>query len=453
MTGGVKTSTDLRAGRQGRSARISLWALALAATAAPLPALAQPSDLLSRPAQTAGSQSLAAFYAARDDRPLWLGEDGIASEATSTLLGYLRSADADGLNPEAYRVAELSEAVRLAPFGSRRDVMRVDRMLSEAFVAYVSDLKRQVSADIIWVDPQLKPRASSPTRLLEEAASADSLEAWLAEMRWMHPMYAGLRKAMVEGGGDRQLLRLNLERARALPAGSDRHIIVNATSAELWAYEDGRIVDRMRVVVGKPRQPTPMMAALIRYASLNPFWYVPPDLAAERIAPNVIKQGLPYLQAQGYQLLSDWSESGQVIDPATIDWQAVANGTTKVWLRQLPGPANAMGDMKFMFPNRQGIYLHDTPQKDLLAEASRMFSGGCVRLEDAPRLARWLFGRPVQADSAQPELRVDLPEPVPVFITYLTMVPRGTELATYPDVYGRDKQQLASVGAQPMGAR
>ena len=453
MTDKVKTSTDLRAERQVRSARISHWVLALAAAAAPLPALAQSSDLLSQPAQTAGSQLLAAFYAAREDRPLWLGEDGIASDASSILLDYLRTADADGLNPESYRVAELSEAVRLAPFGSRRDVLRVDRMLSEAFVAYVRDLKRQAPEGIIWVDSQLRPRAPSAIRLLEDAASAGSLEAWLAEMGWMHPMYAGLRRALVEGGGDRQLLRLNLERARALPAGRGRHIVVNATSAELWAYEDGRIVDTMRVVVGKPRQPTPMMAALIRYASLNPFWYVPPDLAAERIAPNVIKQGLPYLQAQGYQVLSDWSESGQVIDPATIDWQKVADGTTKVWIRQLPGPANAMGDMKFMFPNREGIYLHDTPQKALLAEASRMFSGGCVRLEDAPRLARWLFGRPVQAQSAQPELRVDLTEPVPVFITYLTMVPSGSELATYPDVYGRDRQQLASVGAQPRGAR
>ena len=109
--------------------------------------------------------------------------------------------------------------------------------------------------------------------------------------------------------------------------------------------------------------------------------------------------------------------------------------------------------MKFMFPNTQGVYLHDTPQKELLAEASRMFSGGCVRLEDAPRLARWLFGRPLQAESSQPELKVELPEPVPVYITYLTMVPSGSELATYPDVYGRDRQQLVGLGTHPIAAR
>ena len=136
-----------------------------------------------------------------------------------------------------------------------------------------------------------------------------------------------------------------------------------------------------------------------------------------------------------------------MVDPAAIDWKAVADGTEEVWIRQLPGPGNSMGTMKFMFPNAQGVYLHDTPQKELLTEASRLFSGGCVRLEDAARLGQWLFGKPLAATSDQAEQRVDLPVPVPVYITYLTVVPSGTELATYPDVYGRDGELLALAGA------
>jgi murein L,D-transpeptidase YcbB/YkuD len=112
-----------------------------------------------------------------------------------------------------------------------------------------------------------------------------------------------------------------------------------------------------------------------------------------------------------------------------------------------------MGTMKFMFPNAQGIYLHDTPQKELLSEASRLFSGGCVRLEDAARLGQWLFGRPLAATSDQAEQRVDLPAPVPVFITYLTVVPSGAELATYPDVYGRDRDSLALAGSGATASR
>jgi murein L,D-transpeptidase YcbB/YkuD len=95
--------------------------------------------------------------------------------------------------------------------------------------------------------------------------------------------------------------------------------------------------------------------------------------------------------------------------------------------------------MKFMFPNRLGVYLHDTPERDLLREASRQFSAGCVRVEDAPRLARWLFGRPLNVPRrGPPEQHVNLPEPVPVYITYLTAAPEGERIAYRTDVYNRD---------------
>jgi len=138
---------------------------------------------------------------------------------------------------------------------------------------------------------------------------------------------------------------------------------------------------------------------------------VPADLAAERVAPHVAKQGLRYLTDNGYVLMSDWGDNARPIDPSDVDWQAVADGKVLVRLRQNPGAHNAMGRMKFMFPNPQGIYLHDTPNKELLQEEARLFSGGCVRLEDAPRLARWMYGRPLTASSRKPELRVDLPRP------------------------------------------
>ena len=293
-------------------------------------------------------------------------------------------------------------------------------------------------------------------QLLQEAASASRLESYLADMRFMHPIYAGLRNALARGEAgsvERRVLRLNLERARLLPSGDQRHILVNATAARLTVYEGGEIVDSMRVVVGKPRNPTPAMAAYIRYTALNPYWYVPPDLAAERIAPNVLKMGLGYLWTQGYQVMANWNDDDTIIDPATIDWQAVADGTRQVHIRQLPGQANAMGKMKFMFPNAQGVYLHDTPDKELLTEPARMFSGGCVRLEDAPRLAAWLHGEPLAATGKKAEQRVDLARPVPVYITYLTVMPSGTELAIFPDVYDRDRDELAQLGDSLMAGR
>jgi len=236
-------------------------------------------------------------------------------------------------------------------------------------------------------------------------------------------------------------IRVNLERARQLPAPSrGRHVIVDAASQRLWLYDGNDMQGSMKVIVGKPSDPTPMMAALIRYAALNPYWWVPPDLVTKNIAPNVISEGLGYLKAKGYQVLSDWSEDPTPLDPATIDWKAVAAGKLQLPMRQLPGPANMMGTIKFMFPNKFGVYLHDTPNKDLFADDDRRKSSGCIRLEDAPRLAKWLFGTVPTASSSAAEERVPLPRPVPVYITYLTVAPTGSGLAIRSDVYGRDRQ-------------
>jgi murein L,D-transpeptidase YcbB/YkuD len=275
-------------------------------------------------------------------------------------------------------------------------------------------------------------------------------------MGFMNPIYGELRQALMRHAyaspRERELLLLNLQRARTLPAGKGRFIMVNAAQQRLFMWENGRAVDSMRVVVGKPQHQTPVMSALVRFAAVNPYWYVPPDLAAERIAPKVLKQGTKYLDELGYQVLSDWGPSSMVIDPKTIDWQAVADGKLEVMIRQLPGPHNSMGRMKFMFPNAAGVYLHDNPERELFSEASRLYSGGCVRLEDAPRLGQWLFGRPLAWEGAGTEEKVDLEAPVPVYITYLTAVPEGGSIAFLQDVYGRDAARLASAGGPAGGA-
>ncbi|MDB5696672.1 MAG: murein L,D-transpeptidase [Sphingomonas bacterium] len=249
------------------------------------------------------------------------------------------------------------------------------------------------------------------------------------------------------------LLRLNLERARALPAQlGRRYVLVDAAAARLWMYQDDQAVGSMRVAVGRPTEPTPMMAAMIRHLTLNPYWNVPPDLARSRIAPGVVRGGPQHLRDLRYEVLSDWTEGAAKVEPASIDWQAVVDGRREVRLRQLPGAGNSMGRMKFMFPNQLGIYLHDTPDRSLLREEARLVSAGCVRLDDAPQLARWLFGRVPVARGSTPEQRLDLPEPVPVYITYLTAAPEPHGVALRPDVYGRDPAQLAAL-ARSAGQR
>jgi murein L,D-transpeptidase YcbB/YkuD len=207
-----------------------------------------------------------------------------------------------------------------------------------------------------------------------------------------------------------------------------RTILVDAASATLFMMENGEVRDTMRVIVGKPDAATPVIRSTLYYATLNPFWNVPPDLAQTIIAPRVLKEGTAYLRERGYEVVSAFGDDARVLPASSVDWKAVAAGTAKVYVRQRPGPTNSMGRMKFGFANYHGIYLHDTPKKELFAEAQRQLSNGCVRLEDAPRLARWLLGGDARVAAAAPEQHVALPRPVEVVITYLD--PRAsTQLA------------------------
>ena len=266
----------------------------------------------------------------------------------------------------------------------------------------------------------------------------------------------GLKADGVAGGGTiaalnlgsrhyEQLIIVNLERARRLPLATDRgrYVLVDVGAAQLFMYENGRPVDSMKVIVGKSETATPMMAAQLRYASTNPYWNVPPELVTSLIAPNVLKQGMTYLKERRYEVLADWSDEAAAIDPATIDWPAVAEGRKVIRVRQLPGGGNSMGRVKFMMPNDFGIYLHDTPKKDLFGGEDRWISNGCIRVEDADRLAAWLnIGIPAPNDPDRP-VRVDLPQPMPVYVTYLTAAATPQGITFRADPYKRDAAVVA----------
>jgi murein L,D-transpeptidase YcbB/YkuD len=242
-----------------------------------------------------------------------------------------------------------------------------------------------------------------------------------------------------------RLILLNMERARRLPApsASGKYLLVDAASARLWMYENGQAVDSMKVIVGSPATETPMLAASMRYSSVNPYWNVPPELVQSLIAKRVLEQGMTYLSERAYQVLDGWDEDAALVDPTTVDWQAVAKGEKPLRVRQLPGGANSMGEIKFMMPNEYGIYLHDTPNKALFEQDERWVSNGCVRVEDARRLASWLYGAMPKGASPQQEERVDLAKPVPVYITYFTVATDGKALTFRKDPYKRDAAVLA----------
>jgi L,D-transpeptidase YcbB len=267
---------------------------------------------------------------------------------------------------------------------------------------------------------------------------------------------AGTIDALNKGASHyEQLIMINLERAKRLPAPEEqrKYAIVDSGNARLSLWENGRKVDEMKVIVGKAETATPMIAAYIRYASVNPYWNVPPELVKSLIGPRVVTQGISYLTDREYQVLSDYGEDAQVLDPNSIDWQAVVDGQAEVRLRRLPSPANSMGMMKFMLPNYFGIYLHDSPEKDHFTKNELWISNGCIRVEDYKRFAKWLFGGHVpQGADPKVEEEVDLPKPVPVYMTYLTAQPTANGVQFFEDHYGRDAHLMERYGSQLVAA-
>ena len=375
---------------------------------------------------------------------LWL-QSGRATEGTGALLQVLRRAPLDGLDSGPALAARAESLIARSQAGDRAAAAEAEQLLSTAWVRYIQALERRAPG-MEYSDGRAAPRQDSPAQILKAASAAPALARHIERVSAVNPLYARLREAawndmLRTGAPDRRALA-SLERLRHLPRAS-RFVIVDAASAQLWMIDGGEIAGSMPVITGDSDSPTPMVASTIYYATLNPYWNVPRDFVRTKIAPNVLKHGLSYLTERDYEVL----DGTRPIDAATVDWNAVADGSRTVKLRRKPGEWNSMGRMKFGFPNRFDIFLHDTPDRAKFAEADRNISMGCIRLSDAPRLGRWLLGREPVANSAEPEQHVALPAPVPIFVTYLTAHAQDGELAFVDDVYGVDSRGSTRVAA------
>ena len=350
---------------------------------------------------------------------------------------------------------------RVRPAATVRAASTADRLLSGALIAYVQAVQTPPPG-MTYGDEWVAPRRSSPAQILAAAAKAPG--AYVAKVSAVNPVYARLREAafasmQLTGAPADSRVVASLARIRQTPF-QKRYIIVDTASANLWMVEDGQIVDEMKVIVGKAATQTPMVASTIYRATLNPYWNVPGDMVKSLIAPRAAEQGIQYLADHNYEVLSDYGDSPTPVDAKSVDWAAVAAGSTLVKLRQRPGPANSMGQVKFGFPNANDIFLHDTPNKDLFAKDGRGLSNGCIRLSDAPRLARWLLaGQDLAALAGDtPEQHVLLPTPVPIFVTYLTAQASGGQISFVDDIYGRDRagsaaDRFAQIVSRSLGTR
>ena len=408
-----------------------LAAPALAQDVAPTTPSPSTATAPSSPVRAADS-NVGPFYASRPGALLWL-KSADTRAAAAKFVEILKHSDIDGFADGPALAASVE--TELAS-GTPAD----DQMISAAWVRYVQALKRPVD-EVSYGDPALQLQPPAASAVLADAWAAPSLAAHVEEVSRVNPFYAALRdNALATGQQDDPHVRATLDRLRLIPA-KGRAILVDVANAELMELEDGNVVDTMKVIVGKPDFPTPLLAGKIWYVTFNPYWHIPQDVAKRKVAPIVLKRGVAYLKAARYETVAAFGgDKEEPVDPTSIDWKAVAAGDVEAHIRQLTGPHNMMGKMKFGFVNDYGIFLHDTPHKDLFAKDKRTLSLGCVRVERPQQLAEWLFGHepPVPSDDAEQNVRISAG--VPIYVSYLTARPDGEKIAFAEDVYKLDDE-------------
>lgn len=251
-------------------------------------------------------------------------------------------------------------------------------------------------------------------------------------------------------------IRVNLERWRWLPENlGKRHIRVNIANYELEVHEGPEISRIHHVVVGRTYRQTPIFSANMSYLTLNPWWDVPAKLARNDLLPKFQADARAFEQL-GFQALKP---PGEPVSHAGIEWNQFSSKDFPFRLRQQPGPANALGKVKFMFPNEHNVYLHDTPSRELFDKTRRDFSSGCIRVKDPIDLAEWVLAankdwprsRIDEALKTGKELTITLKQGIPVHLLYWTVVhdEETGGIRFIEDIYSRDGRILQALNARP----
>lgn len=345
------------------------------------------------------------------------------------LLRLAEGVAAEGLDPADYNAKALrAEMGRGAEVWSGRATAVFLHLAGDFSNGYLRDRRA-----VAWHIPGARLDEAGARALLADALASHRVGPALARLLPQHRQYRSLKAALgATPARDKaaiERLRANLERWRWMPRElGSRYLLVNVPAFTVSLVEDGRVVERRRVVVGKPATPTPQFAATVTGLVINPWWDVPPSIVRESVG-QLMRSRPAQARARGF----------------------VAVGGR---IRQAPGPGNSLGQVKLVMPNPFRVYLHDTPSKQLFDEDVRAVSHGCIRVQDALGLAASLLARTPgwnrprvdQAVAGRTTAQVRLADPLPLYIAYFTAaVEEDGGIATFPDVYGRDGPVVASL--------
>lgn len=420
------------------------------------------------PAREAVLEDVRRFYEHRGRQPAWLNDRDLARAR-----GILEQARQHGLDPADYALEEIARASRPPetiadtesdPEAHVAALAERDVLITTALLSLGRDVALgRVDPQAIW--PSWEPRREPPPLAASLAGALDdgSVETWLNQIRPRHPEYAALQGALEglladtapieepERTERAARIAVNLDRWRWIPdeLGSP-HVLVNVPEFRMFVREDGRSILDMRAIVGDDTHQTPLFSAEMKTVVFSPYWNIPQSIALAETAPAAHRDQ-EYIRRNNIEVLRVSDSRVEVVDPDDVDWDD-PDEVRQLRLRQRPGAANALGHVKFLFPNRFAVYLHDTPADELFARDKRALSHGCVRLDEPAALARfvlrndpsWDADRIAKAMRSGTEREVALPAPLPVHLLYFTAIvgPEG-ELTLLDDVYGHDARHAA----------
>lgn len=247
---------------------------------------------------------------------------------------------------------------------------------------------------------------------------------------------------------------LNLDRIKWLnKPQTKRHIIINIPDFMLYFEEDGKLIQTMRTIVGKPKNPTPIFSNQVKIIVLNPYWNLPTSIVQKEMIPKLMRNPNA-MKKQGIEIRTGWGRNAQKIDASSVNWAKYRYSKSVPFrFAQVPGTRNALGKVKFLFPNKYAVYMHDTPTKPLFKRTKRAFSHGCIRLQKPRELLKTFstFNTNINFEKSQKILKgkknthIKLEETVPIDVIYLTAwVDYDRKLQFRNDIYNYDKMQLKS---------
>lgn len=404
-----------------------------------------------------------AFYVERSEAPVWITPMGFSAKAQAAI-DEIGEADDWGLSAQAFKLPPAGALPATIEAQAEAEIALQLAILQYARFARGGRADPSSLSKLIDQSPSFR----EPKAVLVEIAAADAPDDYLRSLHPKHEQFHFLRQALLKARGsgdgeekkkgnerDIQRILINMERWRWMPADLGRiYVQDNVPEFMLYVVKDGKTIHSDKIVVGLLRYATPIFSADMRTIVFNPEWTVPPTIVRENLLPNLrgggswFGGGSSVLREHGLKV----KYNGRVVDPGSINWSSV--NMASIAFVQAPGPTNVLGKVKFLYPNKHIVYMHDTIKKGLFKSAVRAEGHNCIRMEDPSKLAQVLLAEDKGWDAKKVQeliaksydSAVNLEHPVPVHTTYFTAAADADgKVTSFTDIYGLDKKVAPAI--------